>query len=63
MAVCTRHSIKAFPSFSSSVSKTAEKFGIYRPTVYDSEENGTDERRKRTGGTAPRGTGKHCITE
>jgi hypothetical protein len=53
MATCARQYVKAFLSFCCSVSKTTEKFGIYRPTVYNSEENGTDERRKRAGGATP----------
>lgn len=43
--------MKAFFPFYYSVSKTSEKFGIYRPTVYNPEENGADERRERAGGT------------
>lgn len=54
MATGTWHSIRLFFSpFYYSVSKTSEKFGIYRPAVYNSEENGTDERRERGGGTTP----------
>lgn len=53
MAVPTRYFIKAFFPLYYSVSKTSAKFGVYRPAVYNSEENGTDERRKRTGGTTP----------
>lgn len=53
MATYITYSIKVFLPFCYSVSKTSEKFGICRPTVYNSEENGTNERRKRTGGTTP----------
>lgn len=56
MVTYSRYSINAIFLFYYSISKTSEKFGIYRPTVYNSEENGTNERRKRTGGTTPWGT-------
>lgn len=53
VAASTGHSVKAFPPFCYSVSKTSEEFGVYRPTVYNSEEDGANERRKGTGGTTP----------
>lgn len=35
-----------------SVLKTSKKFGINRPAIYNSKENGADERRERACGTA-----------
>lgn len=54
MGVAQSSSTGSLPfHFYCSVSKTSEKLGIYRPAVYDSEEDGADERGEGAGGAAP----------
>lgn len=58
---CTRHSMKAFPLSLLVFLRPQRSVGIYRPTVYDSEENGTDERRKSWWNSSERGIGNIVL--